>query len=129
METIQQQLNALQISVKRQRLLNIVLLGVIVAGGFIAAVRPAVDANFDKITCKGWKVVDAHGKERITARTDLDSNSRPCAGISWFDKSGAERISASKYFLALARHAGKAKSYQFSEASKRDVAELRARAA
>ena len=119
----------MQISVKRQRLLNIVLLGVIVAGGFIAAVRPAVDANFDKITCNGWHLVDGDGKKRITARTDLGSNSRPCAGISWFDKSGAERISASKCFLALARHAGKAKSYQFSEASKRDVAELRARAA
>ena len=74
METIQQQLNALQISVKRQRLLNIALHGVIVAGGFIAAVRPAGDAAFNKITCKGWKVVDADGKERITSRTDLDSN-------------------------------------------------------
>jgi hypothetical protein len=39
METIQQQIGALQTSVKRQRLLNIALLGFIVAGGFIAAVQ------------------------------------------------------------------------------------------
>ena len=94
MQTIQQQLNALQTSVKRQRFAIVALSGIIVASGFIAAVRPAGDATFDTITCKKWKVVDADGKERITARTDLESNSGPSAGISWFDKSGAERISA-----------------------------------
>ena len=37
METIQQQIGALKTSVKRQRLLNIALLGVIIAGGSVAA--------------------------------------------------------------------------------------------
>jgi len=37
METIQQQIRALQTSVKRQRLLNIALLGVIIAGSSVAA--------------------------------------------------------------------------------------------
>ena len=72
METIHQQIGALQTSVKRQRLLNIALLGIIVAGGFIAAVRPAGDATFDTITCKGWKVVDGDGKVRIGAGTFAD---------------------------------------------------------
>ena len=37
METIQEQLNALQTSVKRQRLLNVALLGIIIVGSTIAA--------------------------------------------------------------------------------------------
>ena len=97
METIQQQIGALQVivakqqvSVKRQRLLNIALLGVIVAGGFIAAVRPAGDATFDTITCKGWDVVDADGKMRIAAATLADGS----AGVAWYDKDGKTRISA-----------------------------------
>ena len=79
METIQQQIGALQTSVKRQRLLNIALLGIIVAGGFVAAVRPAGDATFDTITCKGWNVVDKDGKERITAFTNPDGQ----ASVQW----------------------------------------------
>ena len=89
METIQQQLNALQTSVKRQRLLNIALLGIIVAGGFIAAVRPAGDATFDTITCKGWKVVDSEGTVRMDALTKAEGS----AGVGWFDKEGKQRIS------------------------------------
>ena len=42
----------MQTSVKRQRFAIIALAGIIVAGGFIAAVRPAGDATFDTITCK-----------------------------------------------------------------------------
>ena len=90
METIQQQIGALQTSVKRQRLLNIVLLGIIVAGGFIAAVRPAGDATFDTITCKEWKVVDADGKVRISAFTLADG----LASVNWNDKDGMRRIAA-----------------------------------
>ena len=88
METIQQQLNALQTSVQRQRLLNIALLGIIVAGGFIAAVRPVGDATFDTITCKGWKVVDSQGKDRIIASTLSNGTS----GVEWHDQSGLFRI-------------------------------------
>jgi len=90
METIQQQIGALQTSVKRQRLLNIALLGLIVAGGFIAAVRPVGDATFDTITCKGWNVVDKNGKERITAFTNSDGQ----ASVQWLDKDGKMRIGA-----------------------------------
>ena len=90
METIQQQLNTLQTSVKRQRLLNIALLGVIVAGGFIAAVRPAGDATFDTITCKGWKVVDKDEKVRIAAATHVNGQ----ASVAWFDKDEKGRIMA-----------------------------------
>ena len=90
METIQQQLNALQTSVKRQRFAIVALAGIIVAGGFVAAVRPAGDATFDKITCKGWNVVDGDGKERITAFSNPDGE----ASMGWFDKDGKVRIGA-----------------------------------
>ena len=91
METIQQQIGALQTSVKRQRLLNIALLGIIVAGGFVAAVRPAGDATFDTITCKTWKIIDKGGKLRITASTLADGD----AGVQWLDKEEKPRITAS----------------------------------
>ena len=90
METIQQQIGALQTSVKRQRFAIIALAGIIVAGGFIAAVRPAGDATFDKISCKEWNVVDGDGKERITAFTNPEGQ----ANVQWLDKDGKMRISA-----------------------------------
>jgi len=89
METIQQQLNALQTSVKRQRFAIVALAGIIVAGGFIAAVRPAGDATFDTITCKGWNVVEKDGKIRIMATT-----ADGAASMAWFDKDGKIRIDA-----------------------------------
>ena len=95
METIQQQIVALQVivaqqqvSVKRQRFAILALTGIIVAGGFIAAVRPVGDATFDTITCKGWKVVDKDEKVRIAASTLADGN----AGVSWLDKDDNLRI-------------------------------------
>jgi len=45
METIQQQLNALQTSVKRQRLLNIALIGVIIVGSSVAATVAATSTR------------------------------------------------------------------------------------
>ena len=93
METIQQQIGALQTSVKRQRLLNIALVGVIVAGGFIAAVRPAGDATFDMITCKGWKVVDERGNVRIRAATCAPIEPE-VAMMQLFDKEGNVKIAA-----------------------------------
>ena len=80
----------MQKSIKRQRFAIIALAGIIVAGGFVAAVRPAGDATFDTITCKQWKVVDAEGKERITAFTNPDG----MAGVTWNDKDGKKRIAA-----------------------------------
>jgi len=93
METIQQQIGALQTSVKRQRLLNIALLGIIVAGGFIAAVRPVGDATFDKITCKGWNVVDKDEKVRIVAATLANGQ----ASVTWLDKDEKARIGAATF--------------------------------
>ena len=97
METIQQQIVALQVivaqqqvSVKRQRFAILALTGIIVAGGFIAAVRPTGDATFDTITCKEWKVVDADGKVRIVAATFADGR----AGVQWLDKDEKMRITA-----------------------------------
>ncbi len=91
MEIIQQQLNALQTSVQRQRLLNVALLGIIVAGGFIAMVRPVGDATFDKITCKSWTVIDKYGKKRISAETDTDKSIN-VAEMMMFDKDEKRRI-------------------------------------
>ena len=82
----------MQTSVKRQRLLNIALLGIIVAGGFIAAVRPAGDATFDTITCKEWRVVDKHGMVRIAAAANAADG---YAGVAWLDKDEKVRIRAS----------------------------------
>ena len=93
MKTIQQQIGALQTSVKRQRLLNIALLGIIVAGGFIAAVRPVGDATFDKITCKGWNVVDKDEKVRIVAATLANGQ----ASVTWLDKDEKARIGAATF--------------------------------
>ena len=100
METIQQQIGALQVivakqqvSVKRQRFAIIALAGIIVAGGFIAAVRPVGDATFDTITCKGWKVVDKDGKLRIVAAT-LDDGQ---ASVALLDKQKKARISATTF--------------------------------
>ena len=81
----------MQKSIKRQRFAIIVLAGIIVAGGFVAAVRPAGDATFDKITCKTWRVVDKDGKVRIGAVTLADGE----AAVQWLDKDGKLRIDAS----------------------------------
>ena len=91
METIQQQINTLQTSVKRQRFAIIALAGIIVASGFIAAVRPVGDATFDTITCNAWRVVDKDGKTRIYAAALHDGS----ASMNWFDKDEKLRITAS----------------------------------
>ncbi len=100
MQTIQQQIGALQVivakqqvSVKRQRFAIIALAGIIITGGFIAAVRPAGDATFDSITCKGWNVVDEKGKLRIAAGTTDDGD----ASVAWLDKDEKRRIMASTH--------------------------------
>ena len=80
----------MQKSIKRQRFAIIALAGIIVAGGFIAAVRPVGDATFDTITCEGWNVVDKDEKVRIAAGTRVDGS----AGVQWLDKDGKRRIAA-----------------------------------
>ena len=98
METIQQQIGALQVIVQdqqagmnRQRFAIVALVGVIVAGGFVAAVRRVGDTTFDTITCKTWRVVDKDGKTRISAASLPDG----AASMNWFDKDEKLRISAS----------------------------------
>ena len=100
MEIIQQQIGALQVivakqqaSVKRQRFAIIALAGIIVAGGFIAAVPPFGDATFDTITCKTWKIIDKDGKMRIGATTDANGY----ASVQWHDKDGKQRIAAATF--------------------------------
>ena len=93
METIQQQIGAMQKSIKRQRFAIVALVGIIVASGFIAAVRPVGDATFDTITCKKWKVVDGDGKLRIGATTRADGE----ASVQWLDKDGKMRIAAGTF--------------------------------
>ena len=52
--------------------------------------RFPINPTFDTITCKEWKVVDAEGKERITAFTNPDGQ----ASVQWFDKDEKRRIAA-----------------------------------
>ena len=87
---LQTQIDELKTSSKRQKLINIALASVIVAGVGVAAIQPAGDATFDTITCKAWKVVDNESKLRISAGTDADGY----AGVQWFDKDGKSRIVA-----------------------------------
>ena len=87
---LQKQIDELRASSNRQKLINIALASVIVAGVGVAAIQPAGDATFDTITCKAWKVVDKDAKVRIVAKTLANGN----AGVSWFDKDGKQRIEA-----------------------------------
>ena len=90
METIQQQLNALQTSVKRQRLLNVALLGIIAAGGFIAAVRYDDRPPLLKMRCQELQIVDNAGNEHIRLASSADGG----ADIQLFDKNGKTKLLA-----------------------------------
>ena len=90
MDTIQDQIRALQTGVRRQRFAIVTLASILAGSALIGAVRPAGDATFDTITCKGWKVVDKDGKVRISAGTLADGN----ASVGCNDRDGKVRISA-----------------------------------
>ncbi len=90
MDTIQEQIRALQTSVRRQRFAIVTLASILAGSALIGAVRPAGDATFDTITCKEWKVVDKDGKTRIGAVTRADGT----AGLALLDKDGKTRIGA-----------------------------------
>jgi hypothetical protein len=90
MDSIEDQIRALQTSVRRQRFAIVTLASILASSALIGAVRPAGDATFDTITCKSWKVVDKDGKERIAASTQADGT----AGVAWLDKDEKERIAA-----------------------------------
>ena len=74
METIQQQIGAMQEEIKRLR----------------EELEVAKKGNFDTIICKGWYVVNEDGKQRICAFTNSDGN----AIVGWCDKDGKARIAA-----------------------------------
>ena len=89
---LQTQIDELKRSLNRQKLINIALASVIVAGVGVAAIQPAGDATFDTITCKAWRVVDKDGKLWIAATANADGNGD--AGVGWLDKNGKIRIAA-----------------------------------
>ena len=90
MDNIQNQIRALQTSVRRQRFAIVTLASILAGSALIVAVRPAGDATFDTITCKTWKVVDEDGKARIEAF----SSANGVAGVFWSDKRGMPLIQA-----------------------------------
>jgi len=80
METIQQQIGAMQEEIKRLR----------------EELEVVKKGNFDTITCKGWSVVDEDGEKRITAYAKFDwaDVTLGVASVDWFDKGGQLRIAA-----------------------------------
>ena len=68
------------------------------AVAFVSYVVWQRNPTFDKITCKGWNVVDGDGKERITAFTNPNGQ----ASVVWTDKDGKARISAATLADGLA---------------------------
>ena len=74
METIQQQIGAMQEEIKRLR----------------EELKEVKKGNFDTIACKTWKVVDADGKTRIAAATLADGQ----AFVQLLDKDEKTRIEA-----------------------------------
>jgi len=78
METIQQQIVAMQEEIKRLR----------------EELELVKKGNFDTITCRGWSVVDADGKIRIAAEAIEREQEETEAVVRWFDESGKERIKA-----------------------------------
>ena len=98
MENIQEQIQDLQASVRRQRFANVALASLLAGSVLLGAVSPAGDATFDTITCKEWRVVDKDGKTRILANTAADGN----AGVMWRDKDGKVRIAANTNAKGLA---------------------------
>ena len=90
MDNHESRIRALEASNRRQRYSITALAAIIVGGAFIAATRPAGDATFETVTCKGWAVVDNSGKTRIDAYTLPDGS----ASIRWFDTNGKPRLAA-----------------------------------
>ena len=81
------------------------IINIIFAVAFVGYVVWQRNPTFNQITCKGWKVMDAGGTERITAFTTEDkdedkSNGRSIvnvvrnAGVELNDQNGRPRIMA-----------------------------------
>ena len=87
---LQTRIEKLEASLNRQKLINIALASVIVAGVGVAAIQPAGDATFETITCKELRVIDKDGKLRIAAATLANGQ----AGLAWLDKDQKIRITA-----------------------------------
>ena len=78
METIQEQIVAMQEEIKRLR----------------EELEVVKKGNFDTITCRGWSVVDADGTIRIAAEAIERVQEETEAVVRWFDESGKKRIEA-----------------------------------
>ena len=91
MDNLESRIRALEASNRRQRYSITALAAVIVGGTLVVAMRPAGNATFDTVTCKGWAVVDKDGKMRISATTTANGE----AGMEWSDTYGKKRMGAS----------------------------------
>ncbi len=83
-------IRALELSLRRQRYALLSLSLVIIAAWLYVARRPAGNANFEKVTCRKWVVVDPLGIERIVAGSTIEGH----AGIQWYDEANRCRMSA-----------------------------------
>ena len=73
---------------KTQTIINCVF-----AVAFVSYVVWQRNPTFDKITCKGWNVVDKDGKMRIIAGTRADGQ----AAVEWYDEERKLRITATTF--------------------------------
>ena len=104
---------------KTQTIINIVFAVAFV--GYVVLQRNPTFGTItcDTITCKVWNVVDADGKQRISAG-NLDD--KQIAGVEWLDKDGIHRISVGttadgNAFLGLS---GKDRSVRIQAGTKPD---------
>jgi hypothetical protein len=65
------------------------IINIVFAVAFVGYVVWQRNPTFGTITCKGWKVVDADGKQRIVAGTHAEE-----AGVAWLDRDEKVRIKA-----------------------------------
>ena len=81
------------------------IINIVFAVTFVGYVVWQRNPTFNQITCKGWKVIDAGGKERITTFTTSDEVKREDgwvdvvrdAGVVLIDQEGNSRIMARTY--------------------------------
>ena len=100
MDNLQDQIRALQTSVRRQRFAIVALGAIFVGSALIGAMRQGGDAAYDKITCntlacdsvtaRSWRLVDHLNKIRLEARERVANE----VAIYWFDRSGKLRIAS-----------------------------------
>ena len=73
------------------------IINIVFAMAFVGYVVWQRNPTFNKITCKGWKVVDERGRQRITAFTSAKNECWANAAVQWLDTEGIVRIEAGTY--------------------------------